>query len=193
MCEWVISTVQAQHPTICHTGATVFRSQSSPSNSFQDPRSAVQQWSGTPNTHSHTKNDNVCLMLLSAGTHTNLTITQTLALKTVKALFPHWRKSGFHQNSKQSLVWQFRVTLISFCHQLNILTGEPMQLKWAYFMLNSTQGFQILTEHHETFWEIHLFAILQESKCVKKKTPSYLWTEPRQAFPHFKFLCQAKI
>lgn len=24
MCEWVISALQAQHPTICHKGATVF-------------------------------------------------------------------------------------------------------------------------------------------------------------------------
>lgn len=38
------------------------------------------------NTHSRTKNDNVCLVLLSAGARANLTITQTLALKTVKVV-----------------------------------------------------------------------------------------------------------
>lgn len=36
--------------------------------------------------HIHTLN-HVCLTLLSAGAHTNLTMTQMLALKTVKALF----------------------------------------------------------------------------------------------------------
>lgn len=57
MCEWVIGAASVQLPTICHRGATAFPSQSSPSNSFWDPRFAFQQWRRPANasirTHAH--------------------------------------------------------------------------------------------------------------------------------------------
>lgn len=76
---------------------------------------------------SHSKNDGVRLVLLSAGVHANSAVVQTLALKSSESLSLAGKQHAFITIPCGRV---FRVALIPLCHHLNALTGELMWIKY---------------------------------------------------------------
>lgn len=72
------------------------------------------------NTHSHSQDDNVCLVLLSAGVHVNSAVTKTPALKGGAAPPLAGETRAFILIPCGRV---FRAALIRLCHHMKGLTG----------------------------------------------------------------------
>lgn len=105
---------------------------------------------------SHSKNDGVRLVLLSAGVHANSAVVQTLALKSSGSLPLAGKRRAFIPIPCGRV---FRVALIPLCHHLNGLTGELMWVKYQRPISCSMQRrlLHLSCEQHQPLFGKRLF------------------------------------